>query len=299
MHIPPTLELDWLRAFVTVADVHSFTDAAEVLASTQSAISVRMRKLEERLGQRLLERNARSVMLTPAGRALLPDARRIIDLHDDLSALARGTNNRATFELGISDHAAGRLLPALLAPLRAQFENHRIGITVGSSQSLLEAYSAGRFDAVIGRTEDIAGDGEELFVDNLAWVAARGFKWLPSDPLPLVTLTPPCSIREIALNTLAVHGVPWRAAFTATGVAAIQAAVTAGFGVACLEKHNIPPGCTLVPSKARLPALPTSRTVIRSRAGGRRNTEVVQAIVAAMKGAVSPAARRPPLVATM
>ena len=73
-----TLDVDAVKAFVMVADLQSFTRAAEALASTQATISVKLRRLEEKLGARLIERTPRRVRLSPRGAAFLPAARDFI-----------------------------------------------------------------------------------------------------------------------------------------------------------------------------------------------------------------------------
>ena len=65
------LDLDAVRAFVHIADLDSFTRAAEVLQTTQAAVSLKLKRLEERLGCRLVERTPRYVQLSPQGAAFL------------------------------------------------------------------------------------------------------------------------------------------------------------------------------------------------------------------------------------
>ncbi|MFL9829048.1 LysR family transcriptional regulator, partial [Rhodoplanes sp. SY1] len=66
-----SLDVDAVRAFVLAAELKSFTRAAEALDTTQSAISLKIRRLEERLGRRLLERTPRLVRLSADGQAFL------------------------------------------------------------------------------------------------------------------------------------------------------------------------------------------------------------------------------------
>jgi len=292
MHRPPTLELDWLRAFVTVADARNFTAAGEAVGATQSAVSIRIRKLEERLGQRLMERNARNVSLTRFGTTFLPDARRLLQLHDDAAVRAIGAARSRSFELAVSDYTAGDLLPKILGPLRELPDGRRLSVEVGRSFDLADAFAAGRYDAVIGRADDFGGEGETLIEDRLAWMAARSFQWQPDQPLPLVLLSPPCAIRDAALTALARHDVSWREAFVGTGVAAIQAAVVAGFGIACLEARNLPPDCVTKGAwLKRLPALPSTRVVIRTREGTEADAAIVRMIAGALKQ-IGPRGRR-------
>ena len=70
------LDVDLLRTFVTIAQVGNFTRAAERLLRQQSTISLQIKRLEDALGQRLLDRTPRSVCLTPEGEAA-------INFHDE------------------------------------------------------------------------------------------------------------------------------------------------------------------------------------------------------------------------
>ena len=77
------LDIDLLRSFAAVADTKSFTAAGELVARTQSAVSVQIKRLEEIVGRRVFERTSRSLALTPAGETLLGYARRILELNDE------------------------------------------------------------------------------------------------------------------------------------------------------------------------------------------------------------------------
>jgi DNA-binding transcriptional LysR family regulator len=77
------LDIDLLRSFAAVADSGSFTAAAELVARTQSAVSVQIKRLEEILGRKVFERTSRSLALTRAGETLLGYARRILELNDE------------------------------------------------------------------------------------------------------------------------------------------------------------------------------------------------------------------------
>jgi DNA-binding transcriptional LysR family regulator len=278
----PSLDVDWLRAFVSAADARSFTAAGAALGATQSTISVRIRKLEARLNLRLMERNARAVVLTPIGADFLDDARRVLQKHDEAAMRAMGRLEKRSFEIAVSDHAAGELLPAVLASLHREKPDTQLLVTVGTSRELFAAFESGHFDAVIGRHDDAGTNSQILLRDKLSWIAAKAFRWDPRDPLPFVSLAAPCGIREIALLALGANGIAWRSVFVGTGVAAIQAAVSAGLGIACLETRNIPPDCRQLGVRSGLPSLPRTQIVMRTR----RRTPGEEAMAAALGAAV-------------
>ncbi|TIO73119.1 MAG: LysR family transcriptional regulator [Mesorhizobium sp.] len=79
----PVLDLDVVKAFVAVADHRSFTRAAASLNRTQSAVSMQIKRLEDRLGVELFHRSNVNVDLSPAGEGLLGYARRLLVLNDE------------------------------------------------------------------------------------------------------------------------------------------------------------------------------------------------------------------------
>jgi|SRR6516165_8002692 len=85
MRPPPTLDIDAVRAFTLVAELQSFTRAAQATATTQSAVSLKLKRLEDRLNAKLVERTPRSVRLTAAGASFLARARDLLAAHDTRS----------------------------------------------------------------------------------------------------------------------------------------------------------------------------------------------------------------------
>ena len=76
-------EIDLIRAFVAVAETRNFTQAAMRLHRTQSAISIRIKRLEEHLDSKLFERNTRGVTLTDLGERFLSVAQRLIEVNEE------------------------------------------------------------------------------------------------------------------------------------------------------------------------------------------------------------------------
>src|SRR5260370_15558794 len=100
-----TLDIDTVQAFLLVAELQSFTRAAEALGTTQAAVSMKLQRLEAVVGKRLVERSPRAITLTADGTAFLPHARALLTAHD----LALSVERPATQQLalGISGDPTG------------------------------------------------------------------------------------------------------------------------------------------------------------------------------------------------
>lgn len=280
----PSLDLDAVRAFVYIAELGSFTRAGEALQMTQAAVSLKLKRLEDRLGYRLIERTPRYVELSAQGAAFLDHARELLQAHD--RALSVFAKARQRLTIGISDHVAGPELPALIARMNAQDPELLIDIRIGSSADLLQSYDRREFDTVIVRLHVGRTDGKLLAEERLAWFAAPGWHHRPDEPLPVVTLAEPCGVHALAGRLLDDAKVPWREAFVGGGVAAVAAAVMAGLGVAALAPRMLPFGAVDVGPRLRLPALPRLPILLHTRINDGPAAEAIAALSAAFRSGV-------------
>jgi DNA-binding transcriptional LysR family regulator len=134
------MELRQLRAFVTVATLGHFGQAAERLNLTQPSLTQRVQALERELGVQLLERNPRHVQLTPAGRLLLPHAQKLVQLDDEAQRDIKDFRAGVTGRLSIAYQNAGdsSLAGSILAEYRRRFPGVDVETSAGSSgQNLL------------------------------------------------------------------------------------------------------------------------------------------------------------------
>ena len=272
------LDLDAVQAFVLIAELASFTRAAEAAGTTQSAISLKLKKLEQRLGRRLIERTPRLVRLSQDGAVFLPGARDLLAAHE--RALAEGSAPRRLC-LGISEHAAGPELARLMARIAAHDPALRLELRIGFSRALLDAFDAGAFDAVLVRREGGRRDGEKLLQDRFGWFAAPDFR--AGEPLRLLTLAPPCGVHAMSVRALEAARIKWTEAFVGGGLAAVSAAVMAGLGVAPLAARLAPLGSVDIGESARLPKLPRSVVMLHSRVSDPRLAGAVRTLAAAFR----------------
>jgi len=276
-----TLDVDAVQAFVLVADFQSFTRAAEALDTSQAAISMKLKRLEDRLGEKLIERTPRLVRLSARGAAFLSAAREFLAAHERAMAELSAATRR--FTLGIADQVAGPELPALLARLHAYDQALLIEVQIEASRNLLEAFDRGVLDAAIIRREDDRRDGEVLSQERFGWFAAPQFEHRSGDPLRLASLAASCGVRNNATRALDAAGVSWVEVFLGGGSAAVAAAVSAGLAVAALAHRVVPVGVIEVGEKLGLPPLPPSEIILHSSLTDVRSRGALRTIAAAFR----------------
>lgn len=172
------ITLRQLHYFQALAEHRNFGRAAEAVHISQPALSVQIRELEASLGAKLVERQARDVLLTPFGRRILAQADTILREVRVLEEAARwkaGLSGQLT--LGVIPTIAPYLLPGALAALRARDIRLDVQVQEGKTVRLLEALKSGQLDAAVMALPTGEGDliEEPLFEDRflLAGTQAR------------------------------------------------------------------------------------------------------------------------------
>lgn len=285
-HSAKTLDLDAVKAFVLTADLQSFTRAAEALNSTQSAVSLKLRRLEQLLGRRLLERTPRRVRLSAEGLTFLASARDLISAHE--RAVASFEVERRRLTVGISHQIVGSELPGLLRRLNEHDPNLLIELHVAGSREIAQAYDEGSLDAaLILQADERRRSGEKVFVETFAWIAAADWQPPYGQPLPLSTQGESCSIREAAVRALDQAGIAWTEVFIGRGAAVVGAAAAAGLAVAVLARRAAPFGTVDIGAACGLPALPTQDVMLYSSLTDHRSRNALRTLTAAFKARVA------------
>lgn len=251
-----TLDLDQLRTFVAIAETGSFTRAAEVVFKTQSAVSMQMRRLEERIGKPIFVRDGRASRLTEDGERLLGYARRMVRLSEETLAAFDETELTGSVRLGTPDDYAERFLPEVLA--RFSRSNPRVEVSVVCEQSsdLMELARAGEIDLGIV-TNCGQGPVQVVRQEPLLWVASGQYGAETEDVLPLALSKAPCAWRATAIDALTASGRRFRVLYQSANSTAIAAAVTAGLAVSVLAESALRPGMRVLGEVDGLPRLPS------------------------------------------
>ena len=279
------LDISTVQAFLLVAELQSFTRAAEALGTTQAAVSMKLQRLEAVVGKRLVERSPRAVRLTDEGGAFLDDARVLMEAHD--RALSGLQPTQQQLSLGISDHVAGPELVPLLERLHTVSSQLALAVTIGFSRDLLDSYDAGELDAVIVRQEGGRRGGEKLTEDEFGWFATPRLKWRRGEKLRLATLAPPCGVRALAVRALDKAGIEWNEAFIGGGVTAVVAAALAGLAVAPLAKRIAAPGMIDIGPAHGLPRIGSSKVLLHSKVSDPAKLAALRTLAATFRSVVA------------
>jgi DNA-binding transcriptional LysR family regulator len=278
------LDISTVQAFLLVAELQSFTRAAEALGTTQAAVSMKLQRLEATLGKRLVERSPRAVRLTSEGVAFSDHARALMEAHD--RALSGERSIPQQLSLGISDHASGPELVPLLERLHAVSSQLALAVKIGFSRDLLDTYDAGELDAVIVRREGSRRGGEKLTEDEFGWFASPRLRWRRGEPLRLATLAPPCGVRALAVRALDKAGISWTEAFVGGGVTAVVAAALAGLAVTPLARRIAPPGMVDLGAAQALPDLGRSKVMLHSKVSDPAKLAALRTLAATFRSVV-------------
>lgn len=260
--IPIDLDIDMLRCFMEVAETGSFTKAGNNIGLTQSGVSVKIRRLEERLELQIFNRTSKSLSLTHDGEILFDHAKRILSAHDE--AVSRLTKPKASGKLrvGVIDYFLPELLPNILRKFKRQYPNIHLEVWIDVGMNLIPLFEKGELDIVVAGKESYQGNCRSLMQEPLFWVVGKDTDASQHETLPLVLFPSPCSFRKIATESLQNDNREWEIPFTGTSIASIQTAVLAGMGISILPQGALKEGIKKAPSHLGLPELPMHPLVI-------------------------------------
>jgi len=200
------MELSALQVFYTVATEKSFSRAADKLNRTQPAISLAVQRLESELGEKLLDRTGREVLLTDAGRVVLEYAKRFQNIGRELRVSLAELRDRAAGRLvvGANESTALYLLQHI-QQYRRRYPRIKVQVRRSLSSQIPGQLIDG--DLELGAISFEPGDSRlastEIYVDHLAFVVSPEHRLASRESV---------SIRELGMETFIAHNVvsPYR-----------------------------------------------------------------------------------------
>lgn len=175
------MEMRQLRIFCAVAELGSFTAAADKVHTVQSNVTMRVKELEAELQQQLFYRQKSGVLLTSAGQTFLEYARRILQLADESRAALLDSGTPAgLLRLGAMETTAAIRLPTVLAQYRARHPQVQLSLTTGTTAELIKAVEKHQLDGAFvgGHHQHTALVQQEIFQEELALISSSAFDTL-------------------------------------------------------------------------------------------------------------------------
>jgi DNA-binding transcriptional LysR family regulator len=253
------LDIDQLRTFLAIVETGSFTRAAEVVHKTQSAVSMQMKRLEERLERAIFARDGRASKLTEDGERLLDYARRIVKLNVEALAAFSDFALTGRVRLGVPDDYADRYLPEIMARFSRAYPGVELSVVCEPSVELFERIAANDLDLAIVTDCEAGRPIESFRRERLLWVASNRHATHREAPLPLALGRPSCKWREAAIEGLERMGRPYRVLYSSGNAGAVAAAVLAGLAVSVFPESGLRPGMRVLGASEGFPELPSCR----------------------------------------
>ncbi len=237
------LDVESCRVFRELVAADGFTAAAERLGVTQSAVSHKIRRLEERIGVELLRRDGQQLVLTADGRELLGHAYEIVAAHDAAVDALQRSAVTGMVRLGCNEEVAATALAEVAERFGRTHPDVSLAIRVHDSAFVAEWLDTCEIDVALIQVLDTQGalrDGDEVWRrDELSVVQAAHANFEEVDDVPLISFGERCLYEPFFGSAMTAAGHSYRQVMECTSIQGVQAAVTAGLGVAVLNTPNI------------------------------------------------------------
>jgi len=232
------LDTESLRTLKMTVELGSLTHAAGQLNMTPSAVSWKLKRLESRVGRKLIHRSGHRIEATADARQLLVHAEVILAAHDRAVQQFRLSNVEGRLIVGITDDLAANQLPAFVQDFHRRHPGVQLEIRVEQQLTLLDWFDERHIDMAILplAAEHLLDSDIELWQDELVWVKSKNNDFPLSKPVPLVTFSPNCTYREAALECLRQHGIEFYISMESPSLAGVRGIVSSGMGVTLINR---------------------------------------------------------------
>ena len=284
-----------LAAFCAVVDRRSFSQAAEQLGVTQPAVSLQIRSLEKRLGQRLLDRSGRRVEPTEAGQRLYRNAQRLLAVEEQLLEEVAGNGDgelTGRLEIGCSTGPGATVLPLLLCHFQDANPGVAISLSVNDTQHVIDSVARRELElGVVGAATRHRGVTFEPFFEDEVVLAVPpdhrfAGKTVGLDDLraeKLILMQEGAGVRQMIEDELRSAGLRLRDLEVRLELGlqeSVKAAVAAGHGVTFISRSSMEPELASGSlAAARVKGLDPTREISLVRATGRTPSRVADAFV--------------------
>lgn len=248
------MELQQLRALLSVAETGSVTQAARRLLLTQPAVTRQIRALEDELGGALFDRTTKPLIPTPLGKTAVEHARRMLQISEDLRALVSSHNGipSGALRLGVVHTLARQVIPPIVRALRQHYPGVQLRLTSSWSSALRREVEEGLLDAALVLTSP------PIHVP----VSLEAI-WLGSEPVTLIASTQTglkgtvvledlrgsawvlsregCGYRALLKRTIEEAGMPFTVVVEVLDMELQLQLIAEGIGAGIVARRALPP----------------------------------------------------------
>ncbi|AMY67438.1 LysR family transcriptional regulator [Frigidibacter mobilis] len=276
------LEIGALQALCAIQDQGGVSRAAAALALSQSAVSHKIKRLEDVLGCALLDRRTGRPRFTPEGEKLLGYARRILALHDEALHALSTEPLSGRIRLGVTEDMTSSGVSRVLGRFTRLYPAISVQISVAQSRVIAARLDRGELDAGVFQVfaADRRPDDVTLFEDSLHWVKSPDLTLDMDQPMPMLTFDEDCFYRDWALHHAPQPGAGFRIVMECASIAGMTSALRAGLGVTLLSGRHIEPGFDVVTD--HFPPPPKLTYIVRT--GPKARNAILMALVKIVVG---------------
>lgn len=275
--MPIKLDIESLRTLKSVADNGGVTRAARDLSLSQSAVSHKIKRLEDHLGCNLLTRRANAPLLTETGERMLGYANRILAIHDEAAATLDRRPLTGRIRLGMTEDMSSSGLAAILGRFARLFPDVAVRTHVDQSLVLRRQLDSGAIDLAVMQVfeSDMLPGDVTLFRNRLCWARALDFRLQDDCPVPFLAYSEDCFYRQWLIEHAPSTGRAFRTVLECSSNAGILAAIEAGLGVSIVNEDHVSPAMTALDSGFPVPP----EIVYVARTGSHAESNTVRALV--------------------
>ncbi|MBN9551108.1 MAG: LysR family transcriptional regulator [Alphaproteobacteria bacterium] len=249
------IEVRLLRSFVAIYERGSLSRAAERLACTQAAMSMRLKMLETEIGAPLFIRHHHRIEPTSKGSELYAKALSVLAAYDEMLSSTYSQHPRTKIRIGMPDDYALAFLPRLIATMRDRMPETEIEIICDLSAKLAAALQRQEIDVALVTLAASPPSARHRFQARLNWVLSPDFRAEPGGTIPLAAYPEGCVFRRAMISALENSQRSWRVAVQSSSHPGILAAVRAGVAVTSMAAGTAPTELVEVSGNDQLPDL--------------------------------------------
>ncbi len=201
---------------------------------TQSTLSQQLARLEDAIGQTLVDRDARPVRPSAAGERLLGYARRILALQHEATAALGDPAGATSVHIGLPEDIFSRPMARLFGEFSKRHQEIRLDVSAGLSRDLTRRYRGGEFDIVVVKEPAPSNDCRASFPESMGWFESKDAPKAWPDPVPLVTFPLGGLYRETMFERIERERRRWYIAFSGSSLNNVLVAVEGGLGITLL-----------------------------------------------------------------